>query len=163
MGNKDDSVKSRSRLHKLPPRQFLINSSSPRTVPTNRVYRQDMKRIPIVGYPPSCVYELIYFLHLGETDPVLVAERKGMSFDLVDIRRFETLDNKQIEMLNAIQHPNFVTVHGIYRTEDECYVAYEHMPRSLEEALGNPYLDDHGLAAIVGQVRCLEIVCRGSS
>lgn len=156
MGNKDVSSKPPKRLHKSPPQDNAIDSPSQigslRTVEANRYGQRAMERIPIKAFQPSVTYEMIYFLHLGESDPVLVAERKGISFDLVDIRRFATLDDEQIRMLRAIQHPNFITVHEIYRTEDECYVAYEHMPRSLEEALGNPHLDNHCLAAIIGQV-----------
>ncbi|KAM4063619.1 kinase [Hirsutella rhossiliensis] len=111
-----------------------------------------METIPIKTCPPWDTYEIIYALHLGDNGPVVVAERIGISFDVVDIGCFAALGDDQIGMLKTIQHPNFVTVHEIYRMEDNCYVAYEHMPRSLEEVAGNPYLNSDRLAAIVGQI-----------
>ncbi|KAK0615142.1 hypothetical protein B0T17DRAFT_378932 [Bombardia bombarda] len=55
-------------------------------------------------------------------------------------------------MLQLIQHPKIVTVHEIYGDKANHHIVYEHMPRSLQEAIGNPYLSRQRLAAIVGQV-----------
>lgn len=81
---------------------------------------------------------------------MVVAERKGISFEVINTRCFEALSDDQIRILKAIQHLNFVMVHEIYRIEDKCYVVYEHMSQSLEEIAGNPYLNSDRLAAIVG-------------
>ncbi|KAK2052403.1 hypothetical protein LY76DRAFT_598623, partial [Colletotrichum caudatum] len=44
------------------------------------------------------------------------------------------------------------TVHEIYSDKTNHHVVYEHMPRSLLEAIGHPYLNRQRLAAIIGQV-----------
>ncbi|KAK2037618.1 hypothetical protein LZ31DRAFT_534738 [Colletotrichum somersetense] len=101
---------------------------------------------------PWVTYKKIYKQTLGDGDVVLVAEKRGISGDVVDIRRFLDLSTEQIKMLQSIQHPNIVTVHEIYSDETNHHVVYEHVPRSLQEAAGNPYLNRQHLAAIIGQV-----------
>ncbi|KAK1973461.1 kinase-like domain-containing protein, partial [Colletotrichum cereale] len=101
---------------------------------------------------PWATYKKIYKQILGDGDLVLVAEKRGISGDVVDIRRFLELSTEQIKMLQSIQHPNIVTVHEIYSDKTNHHIVYEHMPRSLQEAVGNPYLNRQRLAAIVGQV-----------
>ncbi|KAF3807992.1 hypothetical protein GCG54_00015377 [Colletotrichum gloeosporioides] len=48
-------------------------------------------------------------------------------------------------MLQSIQHPGIITQNTLY------HVVYEHMPRSRQEAIGNPYHSRQRLTA-VGQV-----------
>ncbi|KAM4063628.1 kinase [Hirsutella rhossiliensis] len=104
-----------------------------------------METIPIKTCPPWDTYEIIYALHLGDNGPVVVAERIGISFDVVDIGCFAALGDDQIGMLKTIQHPNFVTVHEIYRMEDNCYVAdrLAAIVGQIVTALG--YLEQKGL------------------
>ncbi|KZL64980.1 serine threonine protein [Colletotrichum tofieldiae] len=90
---------------------------------------------------PWATYKKIYKQILGDGDLVLVAEKRGISGDVVDIRRFLELSTEQIKMLQSIQHPNIVTVHEIYSDKTNHHIVYEHMPRSLQEAVGNPYLN----------------------
>lgn len=102
---------------------------------------------------PWTTYQKIYSQTLGDSDLVVVAEKRGVSGDVVDVRHFSELSPQQLEMLQSIQHPGFVTIHEIYSDKTFYHVVYEHMPRSLQEAIGNPYLNRQRLAAIVGQVR----------
>jgi len=158
MGHQDMPSIIPNRLHKSRPQGYAGQPSCVeplRTVEASRDGKSVLESIPVKPCLPWNTYEAIYALHLGDNGPVVVAERRGISFDVVDIGCFESLSDDQIRMLKAIQHPNFVTVHEIYRAETKCYVAYEHMPRSLEEVAGNPYLNSDRLAAIVGQVRRL--------
>ncbi|KAF4486604.1 hypothetical protein CGGC5_v005957 [Colletotrichum fructicola Nara gc5] len=101
---------------------------------------------------PWTTYQKIYSQTLGDSDLVVVAEKRGVSGDVVDVRHFSELSPQQLEMLQSIQHPGFVTIHEIYSDKTFYHVVYEHMPRSLQEAIGNPYLNRQRLAAIVGQV-----------
>ncbi|KXH42654.1 hypothetical protein CSAL01_09901 [Colletotrichum salicis] len=108
--------------------------------------------ILIKAASPWAAYEKMYRQLLGDDDIVLVAEKRGISGDVVDIRHFPELSAQQTKMLQSIQHPNIVTVHEIYSNKANHHVVYEHMPRSLQEAVGNPYLNRQRLAAIIGQV-----------
>ncbi|KAK1470226.1 hypothetical protein CTAM01_16905 [Colletotrichum tamarilloi] len=44
-------------------------------------------------------------------------------------------------MLQLVQHPNIVTVHEMYSDKANHHVAYGRMPRSLQEAVGNLFLN----------------------
>jgi hypothetical protein len=66
------------------------------------------------------------------------------------------LQESQLELIRRIQHPNFTTVHEVYHEHDEWYIVTEHMTRSLQEAVGNPFLDSAQVAAIIGQVCVME-------
>ena len=112
-----------------------------------------MSCVPIIDDSPWSFYKKIYGLRLGEDDIVTVAERKGISCDVVAIRRFSGAGtDKQIEMVRLIQHKNFITAHEIYKFDEAYYVIFEHMPLSLQEVAANPYLNQPKLAAIMGQV-----------
>lgn len=149
MALKED--KAKARLQKAPPPG--IRALRPlRTVHAMEQGKRAIDTMLIMQDSPWSLYNAIYKLRLGESKSVIVGERKGISFDLVDIRTFRTLNTKQLEMLQTIQHPNFATAHEVFQCSDESHVAFEHMPRSLAEAVGNPYLDSSRLAAIIGQV-----------
>lgn len=110
--------------------------------------------IVLVGQgSPWNFYRAIYKLSLGQNKQVLVCERRGVSCDLVGIHTFRALTGGQIEMLKTVQHQNFLTVHELFLCSEESHVAVEHIPGSLKEAVGNPYIDSKKLAAIIGQVR----------
>ena len=102
---------------------------------------------------PWKFYDKIYGLRLGESDVVTVAEDKGISRNVVTIRRFSgAAADKQLEMTRLVQHKNLVTAHEVYRCDGDYYVIFEHMPLSLQEVAANPYLNEPRLAAIVGQI-----------
>ncbi|KAK9438319.1 serine/threonine protein kinase [Metarhizium brunneum] len=124
-----------------------------RLVEANRLGRRAMGMVLVKPNSPWDYYSKIYSLKLGENEPVIVAERKGgPSFDLVSVRPCQDLSQSQLELLRSIQHANFVTVHEVYNEQDKWYIVMEHMPRSLQEAVGNPFLDSSKLAAIIGQI-----------
>lgn len=102
---------------------------------------------------PWNLYRAIYKLSLGQDKEVLVCERRGVSYDLVGIHTFRALTSSQIEMIKTVQHQNFLTVHELFLCSEESYLAVEHIPGSLREAVGNPYIDSNKLAAIIGQVQ----------
>lgn len=114
-----------------------------------------MEAVLVRPRSPWEYYAKIYSLKLGEHDAVTVAERKGGLFDVVSIRQCRDLSKDQLELLRLIQHPNFVTVKEIYHEGDGWFIVREHMTRSLQEAVGNPFLDSDKLAAIIGQVRAV--------
>ena len=100
---------------------------------------------------------MIYALEFGESEAFLVAERKDSSGDPVSIRclRGERAVD-QLRTLQRIHHCNITKIHEIYKFETEFYVVFEHMPLSLQEIVGNPYLNDVHLAAIMRQVSISE-------
>jgi hypothetical protein len=109
-----------------------------------------MKEVSILKGQPSRDYEMIY-LNLADSNPCWVGERIDAPHNVVDIRALKSLNHDQKRMLSSIRHPNFATVHEIYRSEEKYFVVYEHMPRSLDEFMGHPYLNRFRLAAIVRQ------------
>jgi serine/threonine protein kinase len=129
-----------------------------RLVEANRVGERAMNTILVKSSSPWDYYTKIYNLKLGQCEPFVVAERKGIpSFDLVAVRQYQDLSQDQLKLLRSIQHPNFVTVHEIFQEQADCYIVTEHMARSLQEAVGNPFIDSLKLAAIAGQVRDMAI------
>ncbi|RSL52062.1 hypothetical protein CEP51_015114 [Fusarium floridanum] len=102
---------------------------------------------------PWTTYEKICTVNLGENETMMIAERRGISGDVVAIRLFALADaSTKMEVIRSIQHPSFVTAHEIYQFKGKYYVVYEHMARSLQDVVGNPYLNDDRLAAIIGQI-----------
>lgn len=144
------------RLRKAQPATYNEHRSLKTTSAVNAGDRA-MYTLPINKYSPWVSYTIIYKLFLGGKEPTLVCERRGISFELVDIRTFKTLSEDQIKILRRGVHPNLLAVHEIFDDINKLYVVYEHVPRSLAEAVGNPYLNTMRLAAIIGQVRALQL------
>jgi hypothetical protein len=118
--------------------------------------RQAIETVLVKNDPPWNDYARIYSLKLGIHEPVIVAQRRGgPSFDLVSIHQCRDLREDQLELIQHIQHPNFITVHEVYHEHGEWYLVAEHMTRSLQEVVGNPFLDNAQVAAIIGQVRAI--------
>ncbi len=144
-----------NRLRKPTPEMSSDTDPTPRPlriVGAQKEGKQALDHIPTIEGLPWKVYEKIYNLRLGESEPVTVAERKGISCELVSIRRISgAAVDQRLEMIRLIQHKNFVTAHEVYRNDDY-YVVFEHMHLSLQEIVANPYLNDARLAAIVGQI-----------
>lgn len=138
--------------------QKRANSVTPlRTVQALQLRRQAIETVLVKDTSPWNDYAKIYSLKLGVHEPVIVAQRKsGPSFDLVSIHQRRALQESQLELIRRIQHPNFTTVHEVYHEHDEWYIVTEHMTRSLQEAVGNPFLDSAQVAAIIGQVCVME-------
>jgi hypothetical protein len=98
-------------------------------------------------------YRKIYQLRLGVGDRVTVAECKTHPFDLITIRSFSGPEvEDKLNMLQRIQHHNFVSALDGFRFEQSIYIVFEHMPISLLFVAGNPYIDELRLASILGQV-----------
>jgi hypothetical protein len=158
MSDKESPQKHGNRLHRKRPHNQSENAiyqiEPLRVVKAKQEGNSAIETMLIKTTSPWNTYEKIYKQTLGENGPVLVAEKRGISGDVVDIRRFSELSTEKIKMLQTIQHPKIVTVHEIYSDKKNHHVVFEHMPRSLQEAIGNPYLNRQRLAAIVGQV-CL--------
>ena len=153
---KDNMSKTTNRLQK----RNATRVDQLRLVEANETSHRAVETVLVKAGSPWEYYRKIYSLKLGENDPVTVAERKGgPSFDLVSVHRCQDISQDQVELLRLIQHPNLVTVHEIYRERDGWYLVTEHMTRSLQEAVGNPFIDSPKLAAIIGQVRSMAIQC----
>ncbi|KAK1503117.1 hypothetical protein CABS01_16947, partial [Colletotrichum abscissum] len=90
----------------------------------------------------------VYRQALEDADFVLVTEKKGTPGHVVDICHFPQLSAQQTKMLQLVQHPNIVTVHEMYSDKANRHVAYGRMPRSLQEAVDNLYLNCQRLAPI---------------
>ncbi|WQF84244.1 Putative protein kinase [Colletotrichum destructivum] len=156
MSDKASNYKQTNLVHEKRPRHHFenqIHQIEPlRLVKAKQEGNSALATTLIKTASPWATYKKVYKQILGDGDLVLVAEKRGISGDVVDIRRFLELSTEQIKMLQSIQHPNIVTVHEIYSDKTNHHIVYEHMPRSLQEAVGNPYLNRQRLAAIVGQV-----------
>ncbi len=134
-------------------RQYHADRIQPlRLVEADRLNQQALRTILVKSTTPWKYYTKIYSIKLGEEEPFVVAEKKGgPAFDVVSVRSYHQLNHDQLQLLQLIQHPNFVTVHEVYH-QDGWHIITEHMTRSLQEVVGNPFLDDLKLAAIAGQV-----------
>ncbi|KGQ02857.1 hypothetical protein BBAD15_g11923 [Beauveria bassiana D1-5] len=53
---------------------------------------------------------------------------------------------------NTLPHENLTTVHEIYRQHGSWHIVTEQAARSLQEAVGNPFMDSSMIAAIIGQI-----------
>lgn len=112
-----------------------------------------MNTFPEKSGAPWNDFAKIYSLRLGMNQPVIVAQRTGgVSYDVVFIHCCDSLSQTQIELLQRVQHENFTTVHDIYHDHDTWHIVTEQAARSLQEAVGNPFLDSSMIAAIIGQV-----------
>ncbi|KAH8799662.1 kinase-like domain-containing protein [Xylogone sp. PMI_703] len=98
-------------------------------------------------------YKRIYQLRLGVGDHVTIAEHKSHPFDLVTMRCFSgPRVGEKLDMLQQIQHPNFVSAFEAFRFEQSLYIVFEHMPISLHYIAGNPYINKLRLASVLGQI-----------
>ncbi|RSL49676.1 hypothetical protein CEP51_015453 [Fusarium floridanum] len=156
MDYEDPSHKLNSQLQKRRPIYYA--SGQPRNLEELRIveaYKQGQRAlnyIPTKETSPWDAYEKICFLKLGDK-PVVIAEKRGISRDVVAISSLEEAQvQAKADMVKSIQHPNFVTVHELYRFEGQYHTVSEYMPRSLQEVIGNPFLNDSRLAAIIGQI-----------
>lgn len=96
-------------------------------------------------------YEKIRELRLGVGDIVTLAQQKR---DVVSVRSFRGHDAKEkLQMLQRIQHNNFISVLEIFSSEEAFHIIFERIPISLRHFAGIPYYPDElQLASIVGQV-----------
>lgn len=110
--------------------------------------------IPVRDGLPWNDFAKIYSLKLGVNEPVIVAQRTGgVSYDVVFIHCCKDLSQTQAELLQRLQHENLTTVHEVYLENETWHIVTEQAARSLQEAVGNPFLDSSMVAAIIGQVR----------
>jgi hypothetical protein len=158
-----NAMKDQNRLRKAAPSGDGKTPGEPTWVADASGGPHEIPRdMPMAAGQPSEDYDIIY-QNLADSSRCWVGERRANPHDVVDIRAFESLDPKQRVMISSIRHPNFVTVHGVYRHNDKShkdkyFVVYEHMPRSLDECIGSPYLSSFRLAAVIKQVCYLSAV-----
>lgn len=102
--------------------------------------------------PPWNEYEKVYDLDLG--GPVEIAVRRASPVELVHIRTFSRLTaNKALHMFQRLRHRNIVAALDAFSTDQGLYVAFEHMPISLDWIVKSPaYPNEKQLAAIIRQV-----------
>lgn len=156
MDYEDPSHKLNSQLQKRRPIYYA--NGQPRNLEELRIVEackqgeRAFNCIPMKETSPWDAYEKICFIKLGDK-PVVIAERRGISRDVVAISSLEEAQvQAKVDLVKSIQHPNFVTVHKLYKFEGQYHMVSEYMPRSLQEVIGNPFLNDSRLAAIIGQV-----------
>jgi hypothetical protein len=156
MEHEDPSYSRNNRLQKRFP--IYLASGQPchleklRTVEAYEQGERALNCVLVKKSSPWDTYEKIYSIKLGE-NPAIIAERRGISSEVVAISSLQVPQVQfKIDLIKSIQHPNFVTVHELYHFEGQYHMISEYMPRSLQEVIGNPFLNDARLAAIVGQV-----------
>lgn len=89
-----------------------------------------------------------YKLNLGGF--VSVASDRESPHDNFIIKRF---DDPQFQMLQRIRHNNFHNMQQCFSYDDSYYAVFQHVPISLDHLANSPpYLKEHELAAILGQV-----------
>jgi hypothetical protein len=117
--------------------------------PRDQVYKS------VKSGSPWEIHEKNYELRLGIDDLVTVGERNDLSSDLVIVRSFPAHDaSKKLDMLQRIQHRNFVSVLDVFSSDESFHIVFEHMPISLIHFAGIPYYPNElRLASIIGQVR----------
>ncbi|KAI9715651.1 MAG: hypothetical protein M1812_005803 [Candelaria pacifica] len=104
---------------------------------------------------PWVRYEKIYRVELG--GPVEVAVRKVPPVELVHVRAFPKPDAETtLHIFRHTQHSNIVAALDAFKTKNGLYIAFEHLPVSLEWIIKSPaYPDERQLAAILGQMAWL--------
>ncbi|OBT39550.1 hypothetical protein VE00_09473 [Pseudogymnoascus sp. WSF 3629] len=93
-----------------------------------------------------------YKLNLGGF--VSVASDRELPHDSFIIKRFDGPDlAKKFQMLQRVRHNNFHDMRQCFSYNGSYYAVFQHMPISLDHvAKSPPYLNEHELAAILGQV-----------
>ncbi len=71
-----------------------------------------------------------YICHLGQD---IVASRKVLYFELVDIRQYYNSNLEQSYILHNIQHPNIITVYDLYYDSDIIFLVIEHLDIYISE------------------------------
>jgi hypothetical protein len=99
-------------------------------------------------------YEKIHEFQVGVGDLTTKAERKDLSCKVVIVRSFRGPNAKDtLQMLQRIQHGNFVSVLEVFSSEESFHVIFEHIPISLHHFANIPeYPNELQLASILGQV-----------
>jgi hypothetical protein len=117
---------------------------------------------------PWETYEKSHDVRLGVNGYVTVAERRearsnaftrnGPLSNLVLVKEFVGVNVEgKLRKFQQIQHANVLSPLEVFRFEGIYHVVFEYMAYSLYYVAGNPRLDDVRLAAILGQVRYLQI------
>ncbi|KFX96375.1 hypothetical protein O988_05355 [Pseudogymnoascus sp. VKM F-3808] len=101
--------------------------------------------------PWNCFRE-DYELKFGEF--VSVASDRKLPHDSFIIKRFDGPDlAKKLQMLQRVRHNSFHDMRQCFSYENSYYAVFPNMPISLDHVVKSPpYLDEHELAAILGQV-----------
>jgi serine/threonine protein kinase len=104
---------------------------------------------------PWSKYKQIYRLQLGNDFYVTVAEERAFPYNEVFVQQFLRANVNQLQLMQQIRHPNFVTVLNTFWLDDTNYVVFKTMPVSLGDlATSSLGVDTICLAAIVKQVSC---------
>ncbi|KAK7214120.1 hypothetical protein V2G26_021298 [Clonostachys chloroleuca] len=97
-------------------------------------------------------------LQFGDSEYFTVAERSTDSpheSPVVLLKEFSGF--KQDDRIRFIQQQtqceHFVKIRDIFLDESLCFFAFEFMPLSIADIMGNPLMNELRLASILGQVR----------
>ncbi|KND86157.1 hypothetical protein TOPH_09218, partial [Tolypocladium ophioglossoides CBS 100239] len=110
----------------ISPRSYLIDYTNHLFRRTLSTVRRTIENIPVKAFRPSITYKIIYFIYLRESDYVLPSTSSTLATS-------EPLKKSILEYSGLSNIRISGRIHKIYRIEDECYIAYKHMPQSLEE------------------------------
>lgn len=93
-----------------------------------------------------------YKLNLGVF--VSIASDRELPHDSFIIKSFDGPSSaKKFQMLQRVRHNNFHDMRQCFSYDGSYYAVFQHMPISLDHvAKSPPYLNEHELAAILGQV-----------
>ncbi|KFY95932.1 hypothetical protein V498_03010 [Pseudogymnoascus sp. VKM F-4517 (FW-2822)] len=93
-----------------------------------------------------------YKLKLGVF--VSIASDRNFPHDSFIIKSFDGPDlAKKFQMLQRVRHNNFHDMRQCFSYDGSYYAVFQHMPISLDHvAKSPPYLNEHELAAILGQI-----------
>lgn len=114
-----------------------------------------VKAFKLVKYEsPWNSYEKIDDFRVDFGNFVTMAQRKDSSFKVVTVRSFRGPDAEDmLQMLQRIQHGNFVSVLEVFSSQESFHIIFEHIPISLHHFADIPdYPNELELASILGQV-----------
>lgn len=113
------------------------------------------QKMPISTVPLHRKYRTLYEIQFCCSDLFPVAQYISTDSGEPHLVLIKTLTGsnveEQIQRIQRLQHPRFLSFHEIFSSDGEFKVAFEFMPVSLAELAGNPLIDELVLASIVGQ------------
>jgi hypothetical protein len=131
------------------------NSSNPRQILP--LHTNKLETLQPKWESPWRTYERVYDLLNNGT--VIVAIRKHPGVGLADIKSIPEVDSeKALYMFRHLCNKNIVAALEVFLHDSSFYIAFEHMPLSLEHLVRGPkYPTEKQLTAIIAQVSYFSI------
>lgn len=148
------------------------NESKPREISQSVPYPSPLKKLyNTASTQPSVIeklvvspeqnlpwrsYKKLYALQFGDSPYFPIGEKTTITTGKTSMVIVKTIagskQSPSMKLIQSITHDRFVQVVDIFATEECCSIAFEFLPISLAEFMGNPLMSELRLAAILSQV-----------